>query len=159
MPILDFAAFAAALPTRGALIGIDPGAKRIGAAVSDPDRIIASPIEQIARTRFAEDAQRLFALMDGRAVVGIVVGLPLNMDGSAGPAAQSARAFARNLAERRDLPLLLWDERWSTAAVTRTLIEAESSRQRRGEVVDKLAAAYLLQGALDRLKEDALRTS
>ncbi len=158
MPLLDLPEFTAALPTRGALLGVDPGSKRIGAAVSDPDRLIASPVEQIARTKFTEDAARLVAIMDSRAVVGVVIGYPLNMDGTAGPAAQSARAFARNLAGVRDLPILLWDERLSTAAVTRTLIGADASRARRGEVVDQVAAAYMLQGALDRLKEDALRS-
>jgi putative Holliday junction resolvase len=157
VPLLDLAAFTVALPARGALVGVDPGSKRIGVAVCDPDRIIASPVEQIARTRFSDDAARLFAIADSRSAVGVVIGLPLNMDGSSGPAAQSARAFARNLAGVRDLPILLWDERLSTAAVTRTMIGADASRARRGEVVDKVAAAYMLQGALDRLKEDALR--
>jgi putative Holliday junction resolvase len=157
VPLLDLPDFTAALPARGALIGVDPGSKRIGAAVSDPDRLIASPVEQIVRTKFTEDAARLATIMDSRAVVAIVIGYPLNMDGTAGPAAQSALAFARNLAGVRDLPILLWDERLSTAAVTRTLIGADASRARRGEVVDKMAAAYMLQGALDRLKEDALR--
>lgn len=151
MPVLDLPAFAAALPTSGALLGLDPGSKRIGVAVSDPGRIIASPIETISRGKFEEAAERIFALYDGRACVGLVVGLPLSMDGAAGAAAQSARAFAGNLLKRRDCPLLLWDERWSTAAVTRTLIAADASRARRAQLVDKLAAAYLLQGALDRL--------
>jgi putative Holliday junction resolvase len=153
VPVLDFADFARALPAQGALLGLDPGAKRIGAAVCDPGRIIASPLETIARTRFAADAARIFALADTRAVVGLVIGLPLKMDGAAGPAAQAARAFAGNLARLRDWPILLWDERLSTAAVTRTLIDADASRRRRGELVDKLAAAYLLQGAIDRLQE------
>ena len=155
MPLLALQDFAAALPASGALLGLDPGSRRIGVAVSDPTRLIASPLDTVARTRFAADAARIFALHDGRACAGLVVGLPRNMDGSDGPAAQSARAFAGNLLKVRDLPLLLWDERLSTAAVTRTLIEADSSRKRRGEVVDKLAAAYALQGVLDALRERA----
>jgi len=153
LPLLDFPAFAAALPAQGALLGLDPGEKRIGVAVCDPARLIASPLEIIARAKFATDAARILALYDARACAGFVVGMPLNMDGSAGPAAQSARAFARNLLQLRDAPLLLWDERLSTAAVTRTLIEADSSRKRRGEVVDKVAAAYMLQGAVDAMQE------
>lgn len=153
MPLLDFQAFAEALPPRGALLGVDPGAKRIGLAVCDPDRLIASPLETVVRTKTREDLARLLAAYDGRGCVGCVVGLPLNMDGTAGPAAQSARAFARNLLAARDLPLLLWDERLSTAAVTRQLIAADASRARRAEVVDKLAAAYMLQGVVDRLQE------
>ncbi len=155
MPLLDLPDFAAALPARGALVGLDPGEKRIGVAVSDVTRLIASSLEQISRTKFAADAEAILKLYDARQCVGLVVGLPLNMDGSAGPAAQSARAFARNLLAKRDAPLLLWDERLSTAAVTRTLIEGDASRRRRGEVVDKMAAAYMLQGALDALQERA----
>jgi putative Holliday junction resolvase len=153
LPALDLPAFAAALPASGALLGLDPGAKRIGVAVSDATRLIATPLEIITRGKFAADAQRIFALYDGRSCAGLVIGLPLNMDGSAGPAAQSARAFARNLLALRDAPLLLWDERLSTSAATRTLIEADASRQRRGEVIDKVAAGYMLQGALDALQE------
>jgi putative Holliday junction resolvase len=157
MALLPLADFTAALPAVGALLGLDPGAKRIGVAACDPGRLIASPIAQVTRTKFTEDAAALLKLATERACVGLVIGLPLNMDGSAGPAAQSARAFATNLAKLTDLPILMWDERLSTSAVTRTLIEADASRKRRGEVVDKLAAAYLLQGALDRLQEDKLR--
>jgi putative holliday junction resolvase len=153
VPLLDFPQFAEALPPQGALLGLDPGEKRIGIAASDPGRLIASSIDTIVRTKFAEDAARVFAAFDHRACIGLVIGLPLNMDGGAGPAAQSARAFARNLLKLRDVPLLLWDERLSTAAVTRTLIEADASRRRRGQVIDKLAAAYMLQGALDALQE------
>lgn len=153
MPLLDLPAFAAALPTSGALIGLDPGEKRIGVAVSDVNRLIASSLDTVARVKFAADAEAILKLYDGRACVGFVVGLPLNMDGSVGPSAQSARAFARNLLGVRDAPLLLWDERLSTAAVTRTLIEGDASRRRRGEVVDKMAAAYMLQGALDAMQE------
>ena len=153
MPLFELPEFAAALPAQGALMGLDPGEKRIGVAVSDTTRLIASSLEQITRTKFAADAEAILKLYDARQCAGFVVGLPLNMDGSAGPAAQSARAFARNLLAKRDVPLLLWDERLSTAAVTRTLIEGDASRRRRGEVVDKMAAAYMLQGALDAMQE------
>lgn len=152
MPILDLSAFQAALPPQGALIGLDPGAKRVGVAVSDATRMIASPLETITRRRFADDAAAIFALYDGRSCAGFVVGLPLNMDGSAGPSAQAARAFARNLLGQRDAPLLLWDERLSSAAINRALIEADTTRARRAEIVDKLAASYVLQGVLDRLR-------
>ena len=153
MALLDLSQFAAALPTPGALIGLDPGEKRIGVAVSDVGRLIASSLETIARKKFSIDADAILKLYDARRCAGFVIGLPLNMDGSAGPSAQAARAFARNLLGLRDVPLLLWDERLSTAAVTRTLIEGDASRRRRGEVVDKMAAAYMLQGALDAMQE------
>lgn len=153
MPLLDITEFAAALPTSAALMGLDPGEKRIGVAVSDTTRLIASSLDTIARVKFSTDADAILKLYDARQCGGFVIGLPLNMDGSAGPSAQSARAFARNLLAKRDVPLLLWDERLSTAAVTRTLIEGDASRRRRGEVVDKMAAAYMLQGALDAMQE------
>lgn len=153
MPLFDLPAFAAALPRSGALLGIDPGEKRIGIAVSDASRLIASALDTIARSRFAADAEAILKLYDARQCAGFVVGLPLNMDGSRGPAAQAAGAFARNLLGKRDAPLLLWDERLSTAAVTRTLIASDASRKRRNEVVDKMAAAYMLQGALDAMQE------
>lgn len=156
LPVLDLTQFAAALPASGALLGLDPGEKRIGMAVSDPGRLIASPIDMVPRKKFSEDAQKILALFDNRACAGFVVGLPLNMDGSAGPSAQAARAFARNLLNLRDVPLVLWDERLTTAAATRTLIEADSSRRRRGEVVDKVAAGFMLQGVLDALQERRL---
>jgi putative Holliday junction resolvase len=153
LALLDLTQFAAALPPAGAVLGIDPGEKRIGVSVSDTTRLIASSIDTIARNKFAADAQAILALYDARRCVGFVIGHPLNMDGSTGPSAQAARAFARNLLGLRDAPLLLWDERLSTAAVTRTLIEGDMSRRRRGEVVDKMAAGYMLQGALDAMKE------
>jgi putative Holliday junction resolvase len=153
MLFLDLPAFAAALPAHGALLGLDPGSKRIGVAVSDVGRVIASPFDTIVRVKFALDGAQIFKLFAARACVGLVIGLPKNMDGSDSASAQSARAFARNLMTMQDTPVLLWDERLSTAAVTRTLIEADASRKRRGEVVDKLAAAYTLQGALDGLQE------
>lgn len=156
LPLFDLPQFATALPPSGALLGLDPGEKRIGVAVSDPSRLIASAHSTIARSKFKADAEAIFGVFDARDCVGLVIGLPLNMDGASGPAAQAARAFARNLLAVRDLPILMWDERLSTAAVTRTLIEADASRRRRGAVVDKLAAAYMLQGALDALKERAL---
>ena len=143
---------AAALPAQGALMGLDLGTKTIGLAISDPGRRIASPLKTIARTKFKADAAALLKEAETHAVAALVVGLPLNMDGSEGPRAQATRAFARNLAALTDLPILFWDERLSTAAVTRTLIEADASRKRRGEVVDKMAAAYILQGLLDRLR-------
>ena len=153
MPMLDLPDFAAALPARAAILGVDPGEKRIGVAISDLTRLIASSLDTIARVKFATDAEALFKLYDARQCVGLVIGLPLNMDGSSGPAAQSARAFARNLIAKRDVPLLMWDERLSTAAVTRTLLEGDATRKRRGEVVDKMAAAYMLQGAIDAMQE------
>lgn len=153
MPILDLPAFAAALPAQGALIGLDPGEKRIGIAVTDAGRVIASSLETVTRKKFALDAEAILKAYDGRQCAGFVIGLPLNMDGTSGPSAQATRAFARNLLALRDAPLLLWDERLSTAAVTRTLIEGDASRRRRGEVVDKMAAAYMLQGAIDALQE------
>lgn len=142
----------AALPASGKLLGLDLGTKTIGVAVSDGLRYSATPLETIRRTKFTADAARLVALIAENTAVGIVLGLPLNMDGSEGPRAQATRAFARNLGGHTELPILLWDERLSTAAVERTLIEADSSRARRAEVVDKVAAAYILQGALDRMR-------
>lgn len=153
MAILALPDFIAALPRAGALLGVDPGEKRIGVAVSDTSRMIASSLDTIQRSKFAADAEALFKLYDSRQCAGLIIGHPLNMDGSAGPSAQAARAFARNLMGKRDIPLLLWDERLSTAAVTRTLIESDASRKRRGQVVDKMAAAYMLQGALDAMQE------
>lgn len=153
MPVLDPLGFAAALPDRGGLIGLDPGSKRIGVAASDPDRRLASPVDVITRSKFSQDALHVWALYDQRKSVGLVIGLPLNMDGSSGPSAQAARAFARNLLALRDLPCLLWDERLTTAAVTRELIGLDMSRAKRSQRVDMHAAAYLLQGAIDRLRE------
>lgn len=141
----------ATLPPRAALMGLDLGTKTIGLAISDPERRIASPLKTIARTKFKADAAALLKEAAVHAIAALVIGLPLNMDGSEGPRAQATRAFARNLAAFTDLPMLFWDERLSTAAVTRTLLEADASRKRRSEVVDKMAAAYILQGLLDRL--------
>ena len=141
------------LPPRGALLGLDLGEKTIGVAVSDATRAIASPIELIRRTRFTAEAGRLFALIDERRAAGVVIGLPVNMDGTEGPRCQSSRAFARNLIRLRDLPIAFWDERLSSMAVNRMLTqEADVTRARRAELVDKAAAAWILQGALDRLR-------
>jgi putative Holliday junction resolvase len=140
------------LPYGRRLMGIDAGTKTLGLALSDVSRRIASPLETIRRTKFKADAERLLGLARQHGVGGIVVGLPLNMDGSEGPRAQGVRAFARTLAGLTDLPIAFWDERLSTAAVTRTLLEADASRARRAELVDKMAAAYILQGLLDRLE-------
>jgi putative Holliday junction resolvase len=144
-------AFAAALPRQGALIGLDLGTKTIGVAVSDISRRIASPLETIRRTKFGADAAALLALAGPRRIAGIVLGLPRNMDGSEGPRAQSTRAFARNLAGLTELPIAFWDERLSTVAAERALLEADASRRRRAAVIDHVAAGYILQGMLDRL--------
>jgi putative holliday junction resolvase len=149
--ILPLTEAATHFPPRGALIGLDLGTKTIGVAVSDPDRKLAAGVTTIARTTFTVDAKALLALAAERAVTGFVLGLPINMDGSEGPRAQSTRAFARNFAKLTDLPIALWDERLSTAAVERGLIEADMTRKRRAEVIDQHAAAFILQGALDRL--------
>jgi len=149
--ILPLADAAAHLPPRGALIGLDLGTKTIGVAASDPDRKLATGVETIARKTFSADAKRLLALAAERNAVGFVLGLPLNMDGSEGPRAQSTRAFARNLGKLTELPIALWDERLSTVAVERDLIAADVSRKKRAAVIDQHAAAFILQGALDRL--------
>ena len=149
--ILPLAEAAAHLPPRGALIGLDVGTKTIGVATSDPDRRLATGVETITRKAFTADAARLMALAQERRAAGFVLGLPINMDGSEGPRAQSVRAFARNLAKLSDLPIALWDERLSTAAVERELIAADVSRSKRSSVIDQHAAIYILQGALDRL--------
>lgn len=139
-------------PKIGAVLGLDPGTKTIGIAVSDSRRSIASGVTTLTRSKFAKDASELFALYDQRNCTAIVLGLPVQMDGLEGPRAQSVRAFARNLIQIRDVPILLWDERLSTSAVERTLIEAGTRRSKRKTVIDKLAAIYILQGALDFFK-------
>ena len=136
------------------LLGLDLGTKTIGMAIADTRHLIATPYDTIKRTKFGADAAQLEAVIDAENIGGLVLGLPLNMDGSAGPRVQATHAFIRNLAAREsfpDLPVLLWDERLSTAAVERTLIDADTSRAKRGAVIDKMAAAFILQGALDRL--------
>jgi putative pre-16S rRNA nuclease len=150
--ILPLADFVPLLPTRGALLGLDLGTKTIGVAASDPDRRIATGVMTISRTRFAEDVRQLLALAAERKSVAIVLGLPINMDGSEGPRAQATRAFARNLSHLTDLPIGLWDERLSTAAVERELIATDMTRSRRKAVIDQHAAIFILQGALDRLR-------
>jgi len=149
--ILPLAEAAVHLPARGALIGLDLGTKTIGVAVSDPDRRLAAAVETIARKTFSADAARLLDLAADRQAVAFVLGLPINMDGSEGPRAQSTRAFARNLAGLTDLAIALWDERLSTAAVERELIEMDVSRAKRADVNDIHVAVFTLQGALDRL--------
>jgi putative Holliday junction resolvase len=151
MPIVSLEEIAADLPARGTLVGLDLGSKTIGVAASDPDRRLATPVTTVLRQRFGSDAERLLALAVERRAVGFVLGLPLNMDGSEGPRAQATRAFARNFAKLTALPIALWDERLSTVAVERALIAADASRARRKTVIDQHAAAYILQGALDRL--------
>ena len=138
-------------PARGALVGLDLGTKTIGVAICDPDRRLATGVGTIQRKAFRADAVRLLKIAAERAAVGFVLGLPINMDGSEGPRAQSTRAFARNLAGLTDLAIALWDERLSTAAVERELIGMDVSRARRAEVIDQHAAIFILQGALDRL--------
>jgi putative holliday junction resolvase len=143
--------FRAVLPMGGRLLGLDVGTKTIGTALCDAGWTIATAASLVLRSKFAKDLQRLRALVSDQAVTGLVIGLPLNLDGTDSPRTQSVRAFARNLETPLDLPILLWDERWSTQAVTRTLIDADASRARRAELVDKMAAAYILQGAIDAL--------
>ncbi len=137
------------LPTTGALFGLDLGTKTIGIAVSDSTQMIASPLETIRRKKFGVDAAKLIELMKANHIVGLVLGLPINMDGSEGPRVQATRAFAQNLGKLTDVPLTYWDERLSTAAVQRAMIAADTSRAKRAELVDKMAAAYILQGYLD----------
>lgn len=148
----EIAGFAACLPAVARLIGIDTGTKTLGLALSDVTRMIATPLETIRRSRFAKDSGRLLELAAEHGVGGFVVGLPCALDGSEGPRAQSARAFARNLNALSPLPVLFWDERLSTVAAERTLLEADASRRRRSQVIDKMAAAIILQGALDRMR-------
>ena len=140
------------LPRFARLIGLDLGTKTIGVAVSDVERRIASPVETIRREKFTADIQKLSAITKAQEAFALVIGLPLNMDGTEGPRAQATRSFVRNLDAHLKLPVIYWDERLSTAAVTRTLIEQDASRAKRAEVVDRMAAAYILQGALDRIE-------
>ncbi len=135
----------------GALMGLDLGTKTIGVAVTDTYKTVATPLETVKRSKFTKDAEALEAIIKDRAIVGIVLGLPRNMDGSEGPRAQSTRAFARNLANIIKVPISFWDERLSTVAAEKALLEADTSRKRRAEVIDHVAAAYILQGVLDRL--------
>jgi putative Holliday junction resolvase len=153
MAVLDILDLPHALLAGPALLGLDLGEKTIGVAISDATRSIASPLELIRKTKFTAEAERLFKLMDERRAGGLVIGLPVNMDGTEGPRCQSNRAFARNLLRLQDVPIAFWDERMSSMAVNRMLIgEADVTRARRADLVDKAAAAWILQGALDRLK-------
>ena len=140
------------LPAKARLIGIDLGAKTIGLAISDVERRLASPLRTLRRGAFAKDADALMEIFDEFEISGVILGLPLNLEGRDTPRAQSTRAFARNLSARTDLPIVYWDERFSTAAVERSLIANDVSRARRAQVIDRMAAAYILQGALDRLR-------
>ena len=148
----DMTAFLAALPPQAPVLGLDLGTKTIGIAVSDRLRGTATPLETLRRARFAEDARRLLAIAESREAGGVVLGLPRNMDGSEGPRCQSTRAFARNLSRLTDLPVTFWDERLSTLAAERALLEGDTSRKRRAEVIDHVAASFILQGALDRMR-------
>ncbi|MGR6328311.1 Holliday junction resolvase RuvX [Sphingomonas sp. XXL09] len=150
MIVSDAAAFRALLPDGGRLLGLDVGSKTIGTALCDAGWSFASPATLIRRTKFTQDKAQLIALATAQAVRGIVIGLPLNLDGSESPRSQSTRAFARNMIDT-GLPLLLWDERWSTVAVERAMIEQDMSRAKRAERIDNLAAAHILQGAIDAL--------
>ena len=151
MPILALTELPGALAPRQRLLGLDVGEKTIGLAISDSDFKVAAPVDTIRRTKFAADAARLAQVIAERAVGGLIIGLPINMDGSEGPGCQSVRQFAANLLQRIALPTAFWDERLSTAAVTRAMLEADLSRAKRARAVDKMAAAYILQGALDAL--------
>jgi putative Holliday junction resolvase len=150
-PVLPLIEAVPLWPARGALLGLDLGTKTIGVAVSDPDRRLATGVETLQRKAFTADAAKLLAIAQARNVCGFVLGLPINMDGSEGPRAQSTRAFARNFSRLTDLPIGLWDERLSTAAVERELIANDVSRAKRAKVIDEHAAIFILQGALDRL--------
>ena len=154
MPVYDLLDLPAACPPDTPWLGLDLGEKTIGVAICDPGRSVASPLELIRREKFTADADRLMSLMTGRGASALVIGLPMNLDGTEGPRVQSVRAFARNLFRlKADVPTAFWDERMSTMAVNRMLIgEADLSRAKRAEVVDRAAAAYILQGALDRLR-------
>lgn len=153
MPVFDLSELSAACPPNTPWLGLDLGENTIGVAASDAGRIIASPLELIRKTKFSQDAEQLFKIMDGRKVSALIIGLPLNMDGTEGPRAQSCRAFARNLERFRPVNVAFQDERLSTTAVERFLIdELDLTRKRRADVVDRTAAAWILQGALDRLR-------
>lgn len=151
----ELTAFIEALSPRARLMGVDLGTKTIGLALSDVERRIATPLETVKRVKFTPDAQQVKALAERHEVGGLVFGLPLNMDGTEGPRSQATRAFARNLKPILPLPILFWDERMSTMVVTRTLLDADASRAKRADAVDKMAAAYILQGALDRYERIA----
>jgi putative Holliday junction resolvase len=155
MPVLDLAEMTAALARGRRLMGLDVGTKTIGIALSDTSLMVATSLMTMKRTKFTQDVEELFRLIDQHDVGGLIIGLPVNMDGTQGPKCQSVRHFGKNVMDRRDMAVSYWDERWSTQAVTRTLIDADVSRKRRGEVVDKLAASYILQGALEAVRARA----
>lgn len=155
--LIPIEALAAELTRDGRLMGLDVGEKTIGLALSDVTRTVATPYDTIRRVKFKADASLLIETIQRNQVFGLIVGLPVNFNASEGPRAQSTRAFVRNLTPLLDIPLVLWDERWSTAAAERALIAADASRKKRAQVIDKMAAAFILQGALDRLK--GLRSS
>ncbi|MFK7752955.1 MAG: Holliday junction resolvase RuvX [Sedimentitalea sp.] len=155
----DFEAFAAACPPHTAFIGLDLGDKTIGVAVSDRIGAVASPLETVRRKKFTLDAARLQQIITARDIGALVLGLPRNMDGSEGPRCQSTRAFARNLDRLIDMPIGFWDERLSTVAAEKALLEADTTRKRRAEVIDHVAASYILQGALDRMRHISRQTS
>jgi putative Holliday junction resolvase len=157
LSIVDIETLHASLAPGARLLGFDLGEKTIGLALSDTLRSIATPMETLPRGKFSNDAVKIEKIIADQNVGGLIIGLPLNMDGSDGPSSQSARAFARNFSARSHVPIVLQDERLSTAAVTRTLLDADASRRRRAEVVDKMAAAYILQSALDRLRHMGTR--
>ena len=157
MAIVDAVDIGAGFTRGQRLLGLDVGTKTIGLALSDATLTIATPIETIRRTKFKADADALLAVVAAREVGGLILGLPINMNGTEGPRCQSVRQFAKNLAARTDLPMAFWDERLSTAAVMRTMMDADLSRQRRGQLVDMLAAGYILQGALDRMAQAKTR--
>lgn len=153
MAVVELTEIPALIPRYSALIGLDLGEKTIGVAVSDTTRMVASPLELIRKTKFTQESNRLFSLIDGREVGAIVIGLPVNMDGTEGVRCQSNRAFARNLLRLREIPIAFWDERMSTMAVNRFLIDQlDASRAKRAGLVDQMAAAWILQGALERLR-------
>lgn len=151
-PLIDIEDLAPWLAPEARLLGLDVGTKTIGMALSDVTRSIATPFDTVRRTKFTSNAKTIRQVLEANQVCALVIGLPINLDGSEGPRAQSTRAFARNLAAHIAVPMVFWDERLSTAAVERHLIEADASRKRRAEVIDRMAAAYILQGALDRLR-------
>jgi putative pre-16S rRNA nuclease len=151
MSVVDITDLKASAPRGSRLLGLDVGTKTIGLALSDTNWTVATPLETIRRTKFTKDAERLFALVDEHKISALVIGLPVNMNGTEGPRCQSVRQLATNLLALREIPIVFWDERWSTAAAERALLEADASRRKRAEVIDKVAASYILQGALDRL--------
>lgn len=151
-PTITIEELAVQLPDYARVLGLDLGTKTIGIALSDLSRTVATPHVTIKRTKFTNDAQELIQLIEEQEIAALILGYPVNLDGSEGPRAQSTRSFARNFLQVRSIPIALWDERLSTVAAERTLLEADASRKRRGEVIDKMAASFILQGALDRMK-------